>query len=279
MEEFTQTLSELIGKLGPLEVDWQDAVSLRVVERIKALPKKAAYTRDDIAGIVEGGPFDDGMLILRLFLGLSKDRFTAVMTNALGSDGSGSTRYKKDKEVFLNALTDVGVLDAMGIEVNKPMHWSDTLVERLRSGRGSAISGQARGRGVEDNVEAVIRKVFGTSYATRVTFSGKPGKVAKCDFAIPGRDTPRIVLEAKGYGATGSKMTDIIGDIEKIIDAKRGNTFFLFFTDGLTWQQRQSDLRKIIAYQNNGDIMRIYTFAMLTEFEDDLRKLKQECGL
>lgn len=279
MEEIKQTLPEILGKLGDLEGDWKDGVSMRVIERLKNLRPKSVYTRDDIAALLEAGPFEDGMLILRLFLGLSKDRFTSVLTGLLGGKGAGATRFKTDRDVFLDALVEAGTLDAMIYEVNKPAHWSDALVERLRSGRGSAISGQARGRGVEDKVEAVIRTVFGDGFAARVTFQGKPGRSAKCDFAIPGRGAPRIVLEAKGYAATGSKMTDIIGDIEQIIEAKRGNTFFLFFTDGLTWRQRQSDLRKIVTYQNNGDILRIYTFAMLSELEADLRQLKQECGL
>jgi hypothetical protein len=104
-------------------------------------------------------------------------------------------------------------------------------------------------------------------------------KMAKCDFAIPSKSSPRILIESKGYGATGSKMTDIIGDIEKIIAAKRPDTAFLFFTDGLTWKQRKSDLRKIVEYQNEGDITRIYTYAMANQFEADLRQLKQEYGL
>ena len=74
-------------------------------------------------------------------------------------------------------------------------------------------------------------------------------------------------------------MTDIIGDIEKIIAAKRPDTAFLFFTDGLTWKQRKSDLRKIVEYQNNGDITRIYTYAMAQQFEADLKQLKQEYRL
>jgi len=74
-------------------------------------------------------------------------------------------------------------------------------------------------------------------------------------------------------------MTDIIGDIEQIIASKRGDATFLFFTDGVTWNQRQSDLRKIIRFQNNGDIARIYTYSMAAQFEADLRQLKNEYGL
>ena len=62
-------------------------------------------------------------------------------------------------------------------------------------------------------------------------------------------------------------MTDILGDIRTIIAAKRPDTAFLFFTDGLTWKQRKSDLRKLVEFQNNGDITRIYTYAMAQQFE------------
>jgi hypothetical protein len=74
-------------------------------------------------------------------------------------------------------------------------------------------------------------------------------------------------------------MSDIIGDVEQIITTKRGDATFLFFTDGLAWHQRQSDRRKIIRYQNIGDIARIYTYSMAQQFEADLRQLKDEYGL
>jgi hypothetical protein len=74
-------------------------------------------------------------------------------------------------------------------------------------------------------------------------------------------------------------MTDILGDIRTIIAAKRPDTTFLFFTDALTWKQRKSDLRKIVEFQNNGDITRIYTYAMPDQLEAALRQLKAEYNL
>ena len=81
-----------------------------------------------------------------------------------------------------------------------------------------------------------------------------------------------IWIEAKGYGATGSKMTNVVGDIDAIIDAKRPDTTLLFFTDGV----RQSDLKKLVDRQNNGEIARIYTREMSEQFEMDLRTLKAQ---
>ena len=84
------------------------------------------------------------------------------------------------------------------------------------------------------------------------------------------------MIESKAYGATGSKMTDIIGDLDAIIEAKRHDTALLFMTDGITWKARQSDLRKIVERQNEGQITRIYTSQMRDDFLADLRTLKDE---
>ncbi|HMQ90142.1 MAG TPA: DpnII family type II restriction endonuclease [Flavilitoribacter sp.] len=103
--------------------------------------------------------------------------------------------------------------------------------------------------------------------------------MAKADFAIPEKGNPNVVIEVKAYGATGSKQTDSLGDVEKIISNKRHDTYFLFITDGITWLDRLSDLKKIIKYQNEGFIYRVYTMNMKNELIDDLIKIKQEAIL
>lgn len=277
MEFIAQKLDDIVSSLRPLTVEWKDETAHRVIGRLKTLHVKQAYTTDDLKALLDEN-FDDGILICRLFLGLSKDQFVSVLRGALGDAGIGVKSYRANPDAFIEALLATGVLEAMAEEANRKAHWTDILVERLRSGRGSAISGQRRGRDVEDFAEAIVSKVFGKEFQARCTFSGPRGS-AKCDFAIPSRAAPRIVIESKAYGATGSKMTDVIGDIEKIIAAKRPDTAFLFFTDGLTWKQRKSDLRKIVEYQNSGDITRIYTHAMAEQLEADLRQLKNEYRL
>ncbi len=289
MRRVIQTLPEIIASLQPLQVEWQDEIAKRIIERLRAFPIKDSYTGEDVRAIIENGKsvarlsgqdFEDGLLIVRTFLGLSKDQFSGALAEALGEGGAGLQRYRNDSPRFLTALMDLGLLDALMTEVKRPLHWTDTLLERLRSGRGSAISGQRRGRAAEDFAEDSIGRVFGEGgYEARATFTGRNGITAKFDFAIPNRSDPRIVVESKGFGATGSKMSDVIGDVRAIIAAKRADTSFLFFTDGLTWKQRQSDLRKIIEHQNQGDITRIYTQSMVTQFEADLRTLKEEHGL
>jgi len=278
MKVVAQTLDDILEALSPLKVEWQDETARRVIARLEKFPRKEVYSADDIERTLDVD-FEDGLLICRLFLALSKDDFTAALKGVLGGAGSGITRYKANKAEFVDGLVHLGLLKAMALNADRKPKWSDVLVERLRSGRGSAISGQKRGRGVEDFAEAIVKAAFGKNYDKRCTFTGARGKTAKCDFAVPSKANPQIVIEAKGYGATGSKMTDVIGDIEKIIEAKRADTAFLFFTDGLTWNQRKSDLRKIVGYQNAGDIARIYTSAMGDQFKADLDQLKSEYGL
>lgn len=278
MEFVVQNIDDIVANLRPLTVEWKDDIAQRVIAEIEAMPVKAAYDTADVQGLLDKH-FNDGLLICRLFLGLSKDQFTGTLQEAMKDKGHGVVSYRINQDVFLEALVAMGLLEAMGEHTNRSPKWSDVLVERLRSGRGSAISGQRRGRGVEDFAEAIVKKVFGEHYCCRCTFTGRREKTAKCDLAIPSKTAPRILIESKGYGATGSKMTDIIGDIEKIIAAKRPDTAFLFFTDGLTWKQRKSDLRKIVEYQNDGQITRIYTYAMAEQFENDLKQLKREYQL
>jgi len=275
MEFIAQRLDDIVASLRPLTVEWKDETARRVIDQLQAFRIKPTYTTDDVRGLLDGN-FDDGVLICRLFLGLSKDQFITTLREARGDKGIGVKAYRDDVDVFIEALLGMGLLEAMVAEANRKPHWSDVLVERLRSGRGSAIAGQKRGRGVEDFAESVVKKVFGQDFQLRCTFSGPRGQLAKCDLAIPSKTKPRILIESKGYGATGSKMTDILGDIRAIIASKRPDTAFLFVTDGLTWKQRRSDLRKIVEFQNNGDITRIYTYAMARQFEADLRQLKRE---
>jgi DpnII restriction endonuclease len=277
MRFIKQTKKEILESLSALTVEWRDDVARRVIDHIEQIPIKATYDRDDIKEIFSGD-FEDGKLICRLFLKLSKDSFTAVLKEGLGKGGLGIQRYTKEQDKYIDALVTLGLLDAMADHTNGEPKWSDVLVERLRSGRGSAISGQKRGRGLEDVVEDIIKDIY-TDYETRCKFVGMRDQRAKCDFAIPSKKNPCILIEVKGYGATGSKMSDVVGDMDAIITAKRPDTKLLLFTDGLTWTQRQSDLSSLVDRQNNGLITMIYTTKMKQQFEADLTTLKGEYGL
>lgn len=269
MKRYRQSLSELLAQLSPVSTSWQDEHAACVIERLRSLPRKTTYTPDDLVQwlAIDRPPhnakpkdhFEAGLTTVRLFLDMSKDEFTTALRERLGN-GIGITRALRDPQTFFGALEALGILTQMAAHVNTPVDWVDLLTERLKGGRGSAIKGQRRGRALEDFVEQLVIQIFGDkAYDARCQFIGATGtSTEKTDFAIPSKNDPVILIEAKAYGATGSKQTDVLGDITRIVTQKRDDTHFLLVTDGVTWRNRTNDLRKLVTLQNQGKITRIY---------------------
>lgn len=280
MKRYRQTFEEIEASLMPIEASWLDAHAEEVIGILRALPVKPVYTTADVAALL-AIDFSSANTVIRLFLDLSKDEFVHRMREILGAGGIGIKRYLSNPPQFLDALERLGLCEAMSIAVNQPLHWSDSLIERLKGGRGSAIKGQSRGRGMEDFVEEIVRSVFPEGQiAVRCRFKGAGGvSTEKADFAIPSAADSRILIEVKAYGATGSKQTDVLGDIARIVEEKRHDTVLLLVTDGITWKQRPSDLRKLVELQNQGLIQRIYTKTMAQDLKSDLETLKTEIQL
>src|SRR5439155_19837635 len=124
----------------------------------------------------------------------------------------------------------------------------------------------------------IVSRVFqDVGYDVRCRFVGSRGvSTEKADFAIPSKRDPGILIESKAYGATGSKQTDILGEMSRIVEEKRHDTHLLLVTDGITWRSRVNDLRKLVTLQNEGKIARIYTQQMAAQLEGDLRQLRRD---
>ncbi len=101
-------------------------------------------------------------------------------------------------------------------------------------------AGQKRGRALEDEVEALLKTVVGDAYVRGRSFTGRDRNRAKADFAVPAANEPKIVIECKGFEATGSKLTDVLGDIEKILEAKGSHMYCFVVTDGQGWLTAQA---------------------------------------
>jgi len=280
MERYRQTFEEIISKLSPIHAEWRDDLANSVIDLVGAVKEKPSYALEDLRLLLDKN-FDAGMTLIRLFLDISKDELVGSLRDLLPEGGIGVKAFRSDPEAFLQGLVALGALEKMRESVGSPVTWRDLLVERLKTGRGSAIKAQARGKFLEDKTEELVREVFGMgNYDMRCRFVGATGKDdEKADFAIPSKRDPRILLEVKAYGATGSKQTDILGDMERITNKKRHDTTLLFVTDGVTWKLRPNDMRKLIEMQNRGHIMRIYTSLMFPDLLQDLGRLRSEYGL
>jgi len=274
VERRRQTYDEIIGSLSRIESEWKDDHARSVLELLDGIKEKSSYTADDLKRLL-APDYEAGITLIRLFLDLSKDELEGSLREL------GAKRNRKKPEALLQALISLGILEKMQKQVESPVTWKDVLVERLKTGRGSAIRAQVRGRFLEDKTEEIVREVFGIGhYDARCRFVGANGREdEKADFAIPSKQDPRILIEVKAYGATGSKQTDILGDMGRIVGQKRHDTTLLFVTDGVTWKLRPSDLRRLIDMQNKGHIARIYTSQMFPDLRQDLLRLRSEHGL
>lgn len=232
MKRISQTLNELINSLSKVETDWKDEHIFEVETIFNIITQNNESIETLLTNLLNTN-FNAAKTLIRTFLYKSKDEFDLELKEALGANGIKC--YQKDPQAFVKYLINIDIESAILSLTTRQFTWQDILLERLRSGRGSAIKGQKRGRGFEDKIEEIIKLVFGIkSYDARCRFVGViPESTEKADFAIPSREHPHILIEAKAYGATGSKQTDIIGDVSRIVKEKEGIHTFCLLQMGL----------------------------------------------
>lgn len=283
MKRQRQTFQELIDSLQVLSVDWMASPKAsKVINLMKSVPTNRPITADDVIELLRHD-FEVGSTIIRLVFEMSQDEYDQAVPLLFDGTGAGKvTQFKADPSAYVATLDEgLHVIERLNQEVHRPHQWHDRLLGLFQGGWGSAIKGQLRGKGLEDFVEQIARMIFRPDQVhMRCSFLGADGQtIAKADVAIPSAIDPLIVIEVKAYGATGSKQSDVLGDAQSIIAAKRHDTVFLLVTDGITWKKRASDLNKLIALQNSGKIHRIYTKSMAADLLSDLETLKTEYGL
>lgn len=271
------TLGEILAELEELPSSWMDETARELVESIDETLEslgEAKPTRYDLEKeFVRQPNFLD---VCRLFLGHSQETVAHMICAQLSCKSTGFVNLRrlaqKEPARMAAVMDELELPDLIHKFTTKTWTTKDILVERYRMSRGRAIAGQSRGRGLEDEVQKVLTEK-GIPYQRGVTFTGQRGETAKCDFCIPTKDHPKIVLEAKGFEATGSKLTDFLGDVLKIGQAKEYQMYFFVVTDGRGWHNRQSDLKKLVEFHEQGVLDMIYTRARLHELADHVKQI------
>ncbi len=274
------TLDQLLSELAELPADWMDDVAVKLIGELKLVVDKLRtlarpVTRWDIESALSNN--DTFLDITRLFLGKGQEPFSHMLCVALNERSMSWAKLrrlaKSEPERVAGGLEMMGIIDVINDHLNRRWEVEDILIDRYKMSRGRAIAGQHRGRALENEVEAVL-KGEGVAFQRGVTFIGKKNETAKCDFAIPSKEHPMIVIESKGFEATGSKLTDFLGDVLKIVQAKDYHMYFFLVTDGRGWHNRTSDLRKVVEFHQNGDVDMVFT---RTRLSDLAAAVKQIC--
>ena len=155
--------------------------------------------------------------------------------------------------------------------------FGDILVARA-STRQTANSAAISGRKVEDRIEAIARDL-GLPCETRTRFIGRNHRTAPCDLVIPSGKAAAIAVAAKGYDSTGSKLGDAVREIEEMADVRLPRQYVIAVIDGIGWNNRVSDLRKIYTLWEREQIDGMYTLATLDHFRHSLKIAARLRGL
>ena len=211
------SVEQVLRGLQSLPSDWLNSVGKKTLSTIDEFVKSAdpGVNEKRLGQLLSRDPF---MLdVIRLFLGLSQDEIASALGARTGIRGTYSAirrrlKVEKDLTAVINALIAMDAIEEINSQIGKTWTISDVLAERYKYQRGRAIKGQRRGRSLEDEIEAFL-KDLGVSYVRGGSFTGRDGKTAKADFSIPSLENPKIVIESKAFQATGSKLTDFLGDV------------------------------------------------------------------
>jgi len=186
---------------------------------------------------------------------------------------------KTDADRLIGMLDEFDLVQRLSEQMHREWTLADVLLERYLWSQRGASGAIGRGRNVEDQVEAVVRRLD-LPLALRTQFKGRGGLAAPCDLAIPaGGEQAQIVIAMKGFNSTGSKLSDAVREIVAMADVRLPQQFVFAVVDGIGWKSRQADLRRIYELWEQRSIDGLYTLAHLDRLEADLRDAARRLGL
>jgi hypothetical protein len=229
-----------------------------------------------LVNLIRANP--DAVPVLGLLIGIGLEQLRGFLRHRFGT--ASWRRVVRDRaEEFIAALDqDFGLVEAVATQRTRHWTFADVLIARA-SGRSRASAASGRGRRVEDRVEEVVVSL-GLQHVMRGRVVGRDGKDAPCDLAVPGSgDQALIVCAAKGFDSTGSKLSDAVGEIKQMAEVRLPTQFVFAVVDGIGWQRRQKDLRRIHELAQRRQIDGLFTLRMLPQFREELEAAAKRVGL
>lgn len=271
-EEYLATLGRLTSHVDPT-LETPEAVELR--SAAQSLAELENVTVDVLTTWVEEHPA--WVPALGLVVGMSQEQLRNQLRHHLGSSGWLTLARLRSAELIEMLDREFDVVRLVSAQRLRSYDLGDVLIARGGT-RGSAMRAGASGRRVEDEIEAIAREL-GLPCRTRTRFTGRNGRQAPCDLAIPDEADALIVVAAKGFDSTGSKLSDAVREIEEMAAVRHPRQFVLAVIDGIGWKHRQADLRRLHALWVAQDIDGMYTLATLSDFKTDVQSFARRLGL
>lgn len=272
-DAYLQSLSQLSNPFDPTIPTAESEEIREVAEILQALGSVSVET---LAGVVQDEP--DAVPVLALAVGLTREKLKNVLKHHLGTGGWVTLARERSIELIEMFDEHYDVVRLVADQRDRTYDFGDVLVARAGTRRTAKDAG-ATGRRVEDEIEQVARDLR-LPYETRTRFEGRNGLTAPCDLAIPsGGADARIVVAAKGFDSTGSKLTDAVREVEEMAEKRLPVQYVMAAIDGIGWKNRVRDLRRIHDLNESNQIDGMYTLKALDQFRDDLSSAGERLGL
>lgn len=237
-EEYVDSLGRLTEHVDPT-MDTAAAVELRDAARsLSVLPH---VDRAALAAWVTAHP--TWVPALGLAVGLSQEQLKNQLGHHLGSVGWVTLARLRPAELVGLLDEQFGLVRLLDSQRGRTYNFGDVLVARGGT-RGSATRAGASGRRIEDAIERVAGEL-GLPYEVRTRFTGRSGRNAPCDLVVPTAAEAVVVVAAKGFDSTGSKLSDAVREIVEMAEVRRPTQFVMAVIDGIGWGHRKADLRRI----------------------------------
>lgn len=245
----------------------------------------------------------DILTILRLLVDYSEDRMATELHNYVPIEKKfdkiknelDNSKYRDEytEDIARGLLEDNTLEKELSDLMNENISYFDIIENRYMQKAGKAIKSQYTGSYLEDKIENILtnnglekNSSFFSDEKAIFTDENNDGIWTKKgpDFVIPAKENPLIMIEAKGYTSTGSKQTDVKGDmkqkiIERIPESKRESVKVILVTDGGSWRMREPDLRSLVKMFNEGEIDGLYRLCDFEELEEDIMEIVKDSDI
>jgi hypothetical protein len=272
-DDYVASLTQLRTRIDPTAETDETRTIHEAAQSIEALD---AVDSDTVGELIRNHP--QWVPVLGLVVGLTQESLKNALKHHLGTSGWVVLARTSPGEVVAMLDREYDLLELMRVQRARTYRFGDVLVARAGT-RGTAVGAGKTGQRVENEIEAVAA-ALDLPYQTRTRFLGRGGATAPCDLAIPsGGADAKIVVAAKGFDSTGSKLTDAVREIEEMANVRLPTQFTMAAVDGIGWKNRIADLRRIYDLCADGHIDGLYTLSSLDRFESDLSAAARRLGL
>jgi hypothetical protein len=142
----------------------------------------------------------------------------------------------EDPGRIARVLADIGLPEIIGVYLRRKWDVEGLLLERYVASRRRPFGNLPLPRDFERSVQRALQRA-GVPFTMHVPFSGKDDRAEFCDFAIPGKAHPKVVVVAKPFDAIEHEMEGFLRYVEAIAQAKHDGTYFFLVTDGIGWRR------------------------------------------